>query len=455
MPESADTLIHARWVIPIEPAATTLENASVALREGRIVDVCSYLEAKARFQPAAEVTLPHHVLLPGFVNAHTHASMTLFRGLGADLPLMDWLTRHIWPAEQRWVSEDFVRAGSELAAIEMLRGGTTCFNDMYFHPEIVARAARAAGMRACVGLIVLDFPSSWASNWEEYILRGERVHDELRGMDGIVTAFAPHAPYTVGDDALRRIRVLADELGIPVHMHVHETAHEVEESQKLHGMRPLERLSRLGLLAEPLIAVHMTQLLPGEIEAVAGSGASVVHCPESNLKLASGMCPVATLLKAGVNVALGTDGAASNNDLDMIGELRCAALLAKGVAADPTALPAHQALRIATLSGARALGLGDELGSLEAGKSADLIAIELDRPHTQPVYDAAAQVVYCATRDQVTDVWVAGRRVVANSVLTTLQEAAVLDAAREWAVRIAASDSASETNQLESAIGDR
>lgn len=440
MSETVDTLIHARWVIPIEPDAVTLENAAVAVRDGRIAGVCGHLDAKARFSPETEITLPHHALLPGFVNTHTHASMTLFRGLADDLPLMEWLNRHIWPAEARWVGEDFVRTGAELAAIEMLKGGITCFNDMYFHPDVVARTAHAAGLRACVGLIVLDFPTTWAANWEEYILRGERVHDELRGMGGIVTAFAPHAPYTVCDEALTRVRVLADELGIPVHMHVHETAHEVKESQQLHRMRPLERLSRLGLLTDLLMAVHMTQLLPGEIEAVAQAGASVVHCPESNLKLASGMCPVSALLKAGVNVALGTDGAASNNDLDMLGEMRCAALLAKGVAGDPTALPAHTALRMATLNGARALGLNEEIGSLVTGKAADMIAVDLNRSNTQPVYDPAAQVVYCATRDQVTDVWVAGRRIVKSGALTTLPEASVLDAAREWAVKIAAED---------------
>jgi len=438
MPEQIDALIHARWVIPVEPECRPLEDHSVAVNQGRIVDVLPTARCAGRFEAGEETTLSaHHALMPGLVNAHGHAAMSLFRGLADDLPLMEWLTGHIWPAEQRWVDEAFVRLGTRLAACEMLRSGTTCFNDMYFFPDAVADTAEAFGIRACVGLIVLDFPTAWGSDADDYLRKGTRLHDELKEFELVTTAFAPHAPYTVSDEPLRKLRMLADEMNIPVHMHVHETAHEVEEAVRQTGVRPLERLSRLDLLNSRLLAVHMTQLLAPEIEAIAAAGVNVIHCPESNLKLASGMCPVAGLLAAGVNVALGTDGAASNNDLDMLGELRSAALLAKGTSGDPTAVPAEAALRMATINGARAIGLDDATGSVEAGKCADLIAVDLDRPATTPVYDPVAQVAYAAGRDQVTHVWVNGRALVADGRLTRIDEEEIRFEANRFAERLA------------------
>jgi 5-methylthioadenosine/S-adenosylhomocysteine deaminase len=324
---------------------------------------------------------------------------------------------------------------------EMLKGGTTCFNDMYFFPDATARAVQAAGMRACVGLILIDFPSAWAGSTEEYLHKGLQLHDDLKHSALVTTAFAPHAPYTVADAGLEKARMYADELDVPVHMHVHETAHEVEQALAQSGKRPLERLADLGLLSPRLLAVHMTQLLDSEFGALARAGVHVVHCPESNLKLASGICPVTKLLAAGVNVALGTDGAASNNDLDMLGELRIAALIAKGSTLDPTALPAHMALQLATLNGARALGLEAEIGSLAPGKSADITAIDLSVLATQPVYDPVSQIVYSATRDQVTDVWVAGKRLLADRKLTTLDENAIRQKARAWRDKIEAANS--------------
>jgi len=320
----------------------------------------------------------------------------------------------------------------------MLRGGTTCLNDMYFFAEETARAVTACGMRACIGLIVIDFPSAWARDADEYLAKGLALHDEYRNHPLIRTAFAPHAPYTVSDAPLEHIRILADELEIPVHMHVHETAVEVEQAVAQSGMRPLARLDRLGLVSPALLAVHMTQIEPTEIERIAAAGAHVVHCPESNLKLASGFCPVQRLLQAGVNVALGTDGAASNNDLDMFGELRTAALLAKAVAQDASALPAADALRMATLNGARALGLSEEIGSLTPGKSADVVAVHLGDIEAQPHYHPISQLVYATGRDKVTDAWVAGRQLLNARALTTLDEAALLEKARGWGTRIAA-----------------
>ncbi len=432
-----DSLIHARWIIPVQPDGAVLEHHSLAIKDGRILDILPQNEARARYQADHDIERGEHALIPGLVNAHTHAAMSLLRGLADDLPLMDWLNHHIWPAETQWVSDEFVRDGSQLAMAEMLRGGTTCFNDMYFFPEVTARAATEAGMRACIGLIVIDFPSAWAGSADEYLDKGLALHDELRNHPLLRTAFAPHAPYTVSDAPLERIRVLADELDLPVHMHVHETGAEIEQSQAQFGVRPLERLARLGLVSPSLLAVHMTHLLDAELAHFAASGAHVLHCPESNLKLASGFCPVHKLLGAGVNVALGTDGAASNNDLDMFGELRTAALLAKAVANDASALPAAQALRMATLNGARALGLGDETGSLEKGKAADIVAVRLDAIECQPFYNVVSQLVYATGRDKVSDVWVAGRQLLKERELLTLDVPAVLARAQLWRERIA------------------
>lgn len=438
--EKVDTLIKARWVAPVVPAGGVREHHAVAISQGRIVAVLPTGEALARFQAAEVVDRPTHLLIPGLVNAHTHASMSLLRGLADDLPLMSWLQDHIWPAEQRWMSAEFVEHGAELAMAEMLLGGTTTFNDMYFFPEVVARAAARIGMRACVGMILIKFPTVWAGDSAEYLRKGLALRDEYKGHPLISTAFAPHAPYTVEDEYLGKIRRLADELEVPVHTHVHETADEVLGSVVDCGERPLARLDRLGLVSPMLMAVHMTQLESAEIERVAAAGASVVHCPESNLKLASGFCPVEKLLAAGVNVCLGTDGAASNNDLDMLGEMRTAALLAKGVAGRADAVTAEQVLAMATINGARALGLADEIGSVEAGKWADLCCVDLERPSTWPVYDPVAQLVYAASRNQVEDVWVAGRRMVADGRLARMDEAAIMARAGAWRDRIAGAD---------------
>lgn len=438
--EKVDTLIKTRWVAPVAPAGGVLAHHAVAIRQGRIVDLLPSEDALERYDAAEIVDRPGHLLIPGLVNAHTHAAMTLLRGLADDLTLMDWLQNHIWPAERRWMSADFVEHGTELAMAEMLLGGTTMFNDMYFFPEVVARAAARVGMRACVGMILIKFPTVWASDPAEYLRKGLALRDEYKGHPLVSTAFAPHAPYTVDDEHLVKIRRLADELEVPVHTHVHETADEVLGSVVDCGARPLARLDRLGLVSPMLTAVHMTQLEDAEIERVAAAGASVVHCPESNLKLASGFCPVAKLLAAGANVCLGTDGAASNNDLDMLGEMRTAALLAKGVAGRADAVTAGQALEMATLNGARALGLADEIGSIQVGKWADLCCVDLERPATWPVYDPVAQLVYATSRDQVEDVWVAGRRMVSDGRLVRMDEAAIVARAGAWRDRIAAED---------------
>ncbi len=439
--KQVETLIHARWVIPVEPDTGALQHHSVAIEDGRISAILPTAEARQFYQAQTEHELEKHALIPGLINAHTHASMSLLRGIADDLPLMDWLQHHIWPAEQKWVNEQFIQDGTRLAIAEMLRSGTTCFNDMYFFPEVSARAAAAAGIRACIGMILIDFPTSYAENPDEYFARGLAMHDEYRHHPLIRCAFAPHAPYTVSDQPLRRVQVLSDELDLPVHMHVHESIGEIEQDIAGHGERPLTRLDRLGLLSGSLVAVHMTHLLDEEIHRLAESGTNVVHCPESNLKLASGFCPVQKLLDAGVNVALGTDGAASNNDLDLLGEIRTAALLAKAVHEDASALPAHTALRMATLNGAIALGMADEIGSIVPGKWADLTAVNLGALETSPLYDPVSQLVYAAGREQVSDVWVAGQHLLRSRQLTQLDEDELINRAAEWQERIAAGES--------------
>ncbi len=431
-----DTLINAKWIIPVEPHARVYENHSIAIKSGKIVDIIPTARALVEFQPAHVEEMPSHALIPGLINTHTHAAMSLMRGNADDLPLMEWLEDHIWPLERRFAGEIFVRDGTDLALAEMIRGGVTCFNDMYFYPEITARQVIQSGMRAVVGMILVDFPTNWASGPDEYLSKGLALFDDLHNEPLVTAAFAPHAPYTVSDEPLVRIHTLAEELDCPIHMHLHETNDEVRQGKASHGMRPLKRLGQLNLLSPRFIAVHMTQLDDDEIGYFAQFGGSVVHCPESNLKLASGFCPVAKLLNAGVNVALGTDGPASNNDLDVLGEMKTAALLAKGVASDARVVPAATALRMATLNGARALGLDHEIGSLEAGKSADIAALDLGDIETQPLFDPISDIVYAASRHQVTDVWVAGRRLLNQRELTTLDRDDIAARAVAWRDRL-------------------
>lgn len=436
-----DTLIHARWVVPVERAGQVLEEHSIGISNGRIAVIAPQAETRNEITANEVLEMPGHALIPGLVNAHTHAAMSLFRGLADDLPLMTWLNDHVWPAEARWVHEEFVADGTRLALAEMIRGGTTCFNDMYFFPDITARVVNQTGLRALVGLIIIDFPTQWAQDQDGYFARASEVYDRLKNKPLTRPAFAPHSPYAVSDSSLKRLLRLANELPeIPVHMHVHETRDEVKQGLEQHGKRPIARLDELGLVGPSLAAVHMTQLEDDEIALFAERGAHVVHCPESNLKLASGFCPVKQLLDAGINVALGTDGAASNNDLDLLGEMRTAALLAKGVANDASALPAAQALQMATLNGARALGLGDEIGSLSVGKAADIVAIDLERPETGPVYDVVSLIVYAASRHQITDVWVAGEQLLRDRELTSLDLAEITSSAALWGEKIKASN---------------
>lgn len=416
-----DVLLLPRWILPVEPAGVVLEDHALAVRGGRIAALGPRAALEAEHAGLPRLALPSHALLPGLVNAHTHAAMSLMRGLADDLPLMRWLQEHIWPAEMKHVSPAFVREGTLLACAEMLRGGITCFNDMYFFPEAALEAALEAGLRASLGMIVFDFPTAYGTDPDDYLAKGLAMRDRWKDHPRLSFCLAPHAPYTVSDATFAKVVTLAGEIDVPVHVHLHETEDEIRRSLAEHGVRPLERLRRLGLLGPALIAVHAVHLEDDEIALLARHGASVAHCPSSNLKLASGFAPVARLAAAGVNIALGTDGAASNNRLDLMEEMRLAALLAKAVARDAEALPAHAALHAATLGGARALGLEAITGSLRPGKAADLAAVRLagadDAPELLPCHDPVSQLVYAAGRQQVTDVWVAGRHVLQGGTL--------------------------------------
>ena len=436
-PIAADLIVSARWIIPIAPADTVLEHHAVVVCDGCIVSIEPAARARQKYRASQNIDLPTHVVMPGLINAHGHAAMTLFRGLADDFPLMTWLQDYIWPAEGQFVSEEFVRDGVELAIAEMLRSGTTCFSDMYFFPGVTADVAHRLGMRAQITFPVFDMPSPWGSNAEDYLHKGLALRDAYKHSQYVSIGIGPHAPYTVGDESLKRVLTYAEELDLPLQIHLHETAFEVNDAVSRTGLRPIQRLHALGLLSPRLQCVHMTALDDDDIALLAQTGAHVVHCPESNLKLASGFCPVHKLQQAGVNVALGTDGAASNNDLDLFSELRTAALLAKAVSGDATALPAHAALRMATLNGARALGQEARIGSLEAGKQADFIAVNLDTLEAAPLYDAASQLAYTNVAPHVSHVWIAGNCLLEQRELTQMNAAELKARAQTWKERLA------------------
>ncbi|MDD0982949.1 TRZ/ATZ family hydrolase [Pseudomonas shahriarae] len=430
-----DLLLLPSWLVPVEPAGVVLKAHGLGIRDGRIAFIGP--RDQALKLAAHEVReLPGVLLSPGLVNAHGHAAMSLFRGLADDLPLMTWLQQHIWPAEAKWVDEAFVRDGTDLAIAEQIKGGISCFSDMYFFPKVASERVHNSGMRAQIAIPILDFPIPGAANADEAIRQGVELFGDLKHHSRIKIAFGPHAPYTVSDANLEKVRVIAEELDAAIHMHVHETAGEVQQSVEQYGERSLARLARLGLLGPRLQAVHMTQISEEDLALLVESNSSVIHCPESNLKLASGFCPVERLWQAGVNVAVGTDGAASNNDLDLLGETRTAALLAKAVAGSASALDAHRALRMATLNGARAMGLETEIGSLEVGKAADIVAFDLSGLAQQPIYDPVSQLIYATGRDCVKHLWVGGKQLLDDRQLTRMDEQQLSATAIAWGRRI-------------------
>ncbi|MDJ0911308.1 MAG: TRZ/ATZ family hydrolase [Woeseiaceae bacterium] len=430
-----DTLILPRWCVPVEPAADALTGHAVAVADGRILDVLPAAEAAEKYQPSVTLERDSHVLIPGLVNAHTHAAMTLFRGISDVRPLERWLKEAIWPVEKRWVSPDFVRDGAELAITEMLKGGVTCFADQYFFPEVVAEAANALNIRAVVGTPILDFPTPWANDVAEYLSKAaDLVHDPYVDHPLVNTCWAPHSSSALSDDGFRELRVLADQLDIPVQIHLHETEAEIAASIMETGERPFERLDRLGLVNSLMLAVHAVHMTDDEVARMADANVAIAHCPKSNLKLGSGMAPVSRYLEAGIRVGLGTDGAASNNALDLISEMQTAALISRVSGAEP--LSAAQALTTATLGSARAIGLGRQTGSIVAGKWADLTCVDLSTINSQPVHNPVDQLVFASRADQVSDVWVGGRHVLDAGRLTHINEGNVLERTAEWRERI-------------------
>ncbi|MEP6996955.1 MAG: TRZ/ATZ family hydrolase [Betaproteobacteria bacterium] len=433
--QTVDLRLDARWVVPVVPRGA-LESHSVIIDAGRIVAIVPCADAERDYDAAEQVTLPSHALLPGLVNAHTHAAMTLLRGSADDIALEPWLADHIWPREKAFLSAEFVHDGTLLGAAEMLSGGVTCCNDQYFFADAAARAYQASGMRAMLGLPVLDFPTAYAVDADDYLKAGLAARDTWKHEPLLTFSLAPHAPYTVGDASWRKIVVYSRQLDLPIQTHLLETRDERARSESEFGIDPLRRLHRLGVTGPGFVAVHGTHLEAGDIELLLTQGCHVVHCPVSNLKLAGGIAPVAELVRRGVNVALGTDGAASNNRLDVFGEARLAALLAKGMSGDAAVIPAAEALQMATLNGARALGLERDIGSLEPTKQADVIAVDLGAVVHAPCYDPVSHLVHVTGRDQVTDAWVAGRRVVAGRRLTRLDTQELAARARFWQDRL-------------------
>lgn len=431
-------LIIPTWIICVNESFDVFTDHALII-EGNIIQALLPLSAINKDEFEIVFELPNQAIMPGFINTHTHAAMSLMRGMADDLPLMDWLNDHIWPTESQHINQQFVQDGTELAIAEMIRSGTTCMNDMYFYPDITGKTSQQMGFRANVGLIIIDFPTVWAKDADEYLHKGLETNDLFKELDLINASFAPHAPYTVSDAPLEKIAMYSSELDLRVHMHIHETEFEVNEALKNTGKRPLERLDQLGLVNDNLIAVHMTDLTEDEIERLAETGVHIAHCPESNLKLASGFCPISKLNDHQINISIGTDGAASNNDLDLLTEARTAALLAKGISNNASSIDAKTLIKMLTIQGARALGLEDQIGSIEIGKKADLIAIDLSDLNTTPVYDPISQIAYAANSRQVSHVWIDGINKLKQRHFVDMDIETIKNKAYDWRNKIRAS----------------
>lgn len=429
-----DHIAHAKWIWTGEKNQPSLENHAVLVDKGKILKIMPSADVQTQYHARQVDEYPYHILLPGLVNAHTHLGMNYFRGLGCDLELMNWLNTCIWPAEKKWLSHDFIHEVALFAMAEMIRSGTTCFNDMFYFPEATAEAAKIAGLRAFISIHVIDFPTAWTANTDESLEKGLAFYQQYKDEPLVGITLAPHAPYTVTDDSFRRVLELVQSLGLKMNVHLHETQAEIAQSLEQYQKRPIKRLYDLGCLSSDVIAIHMAQLNDEDLDIISMTQPSIVNCPESNMKLASGICPVSTLQARGLNVALGTDSVASNNDLNMLHEMRTATLMAKVATRDPVCLNTHDTYAMGSLNGAKALGISHITGTLESGKAADFIAMDLDAIETLPVHDPLVQVIYSSGRHQVTDVWVAGKQLMKNRELLTLDEEALRAKARAWRV---------------------
>ncbi len=434
---NVDKIIHARWILPLDETDRFLEKSAIIIDKGKIIKIMPSTAVEHEFCSKNVSSLDNHVVLPGFINCHTHSPMNLFRGVADDLPLKRWLTEHIWPAEQSIITPETTQLGSQLAIAEMIRSGTTCFNDHYFFPEATEQAAILSGIRASLGLLVFDIETLWSQNETEALDKAEHIlATRYLKHPNINWTIAPHAPYSVNDAALKHIKAISDKYEIPVHIHIHETQQEIDDSLQQHGCRPLARLKKFGLVNQRLLAVHMVHLDNEDFTTIEDSNINIIHSPESNLKLGSGIAPIYALQQKGFNIALGTDGAASNNDLDMIGEMRTASLIAKGSTHNPTALNAYEVLKMACINGARALGLDKITGSLEIGKQADIIALDVSDYWQQPIFNPATHIVYTGNRMSVTDSWVNGKQILKDKQLTTIDTAELMDKLTEVTSKI-------------------
>ncbi len=431
-----DYIIMADYVLPMDEGLDVIRDGAVAVKGGKIIDVGSYNKLSKGYSPERTIGGKGKAVFPGLINTHTHAAMVYFRGLADDLPLKQWLEGHIWPAEGKWLSPEFISDAVELACLEMLKAGITTYNDMYFFEDSAGEAAKRLGMRAVLGVGILDFPTMAAKTTDEYFEKAEMFIRNWKADELITPCIAPHAVYTCGPETLKRAKRIADRYGIPMHIHLAETRWEVNEIKTRYGMTPIEHLSRLDFLDERVIAAHCVWLTEKEIDILAEKKVGVSHCIESNLKLASGIAPIVGMLKTGVKVTFGTDSAASNNDLNILSEMSTAAKIHKAITEDPTALDAKTALLMATKWGAEVLGLGGITGSIEKGKAADLVVVNLRRPHLMPMYDLYSHIVYAMRPSDVETVMVNGRIVVNDGMLHSANEDEILDRAEVWQERI-------------------
>src|SRR3954454_13356514 len=438
--DPADWIWSARYVITEDAQHRVIPSGAVAIRGERIVGVGSRAEIDAKFQAKQRLDRPDAILAPGLINTHTHAAMSLFRGIADDMRLQDWLEKFIFPAEAKNVSADFVRWGTRLGAMEMLLGGTTTFTDMYYFEDVVDEATKEAGMRGVLGGAILGFPVADNKTPAEALASTEKFLTRFRNDPLVVAAVAPHALYTNSDETLKASRALANKYNAPLVIHLSETKKENDDAIAQRKMSPTKVLDSLGVWNGRSVAAHAVWVDEADLAILKARGVGVAHCPSSNMKLASGVAPVTRMLALDLKVGLGPDGpAGSNNDFNLFEEMDLAAKLQKVTTMNPQALPARAALEMATIRGARALGMEKEIGSLETGKRADLIMVRIDRPHAQPLYDPVSQMVYALKGSDVRDVMVNGKPVVRDAKILTLNEAQVLAKAAEYRAKVSAS----------------
>ena len=434
--KNASIIISASWIFTSNSADQLLSDYSIVIKGNQIIDLVHQSKVFDEYDAEEIYQLTDHILIPGLINTHTHAAMSLFKGFSDDLPLQDWLNNYIWPAEKKFVNSSFVKDGSMLALSEMIKAGVTTFNDMYFYPESTAEASIELGVRSNVGLVVLDFPTNYAADPEDYLVKGFEFRDRWRSEELITTSIAPHAPYSVSDEAFSLINTYSEELGINIHMHLHETQWEIEDSVKRYGITPVQRLNNLGIINPSLIAAHCVHLNDQDMATLAKNKVSIVHNPSSNMKLGSGIADVAKMIKQNLNISLGTDSSASNNRLDIMEEMRLAALLTKGKNKSPELLSATQAIKMATINGAKTLGLDSIIGSIEKNKIADLVAIDLNSIENQPIYNPLATLVYSSSKSDVSYVWINGKIKLKEKELVNLDQEKIIQMAKIWQKRI-------------------